>query len=68
MAETGYTRLPVVARGQDGALVGLVSLEDLLKARGRTLEAERRREHVLPMHLFFPPRAGRLEGAADPGA
>jgi H+/Cl- antiporter ClcA len=65
MAETGHTRLPVVARGKDAALIGLVSLEDLLKARARSLEAERRRERVHPMHLFFPPRAGRVEDAAE---
>jgi H+/Cl- antiporter ClcA len=65
MAETGHTRLPVVARGPQAALLGLVSLEDLLKARALNLEAERRRERVHPMHLFFPPRAGRAEGAAD---
>jgi CBS domain-containing protein len=68
MAETGHTRLPVVGRGQDGALLGLVSLEDLLKARARSLEAERRRERVHPMHLFFPPRAGRVEDAAESAA
>ena len=59
MAETGHTRLPVVSREPGGALLGLVSLEDLLKARARNLEAERRRERVHPMHLFFPPRAAR---------
>ncbi|MGE5127178.1 MAG: chloride channel protein [Betaproteobacteria bacterium] len=64
MAETGHTRLPVVARGPQAALLGLVSLEDLLKARALNLEAEQRRERVHPMHLFFPPRAGRAGGAA----
>ena len=59
MAETGYTRLPVVSRDSGGTLLGLVSLEDLLKARARNLEAERRRERVHPRHLFFPPRAAR---------
>ena len=34
MAETGLTRLPVVER-QDGALVGMLSLTDLLTRRGR---------------------------------
>ena len=64
MAETGHTRLPVVSRGPQAALLGLVSLEDLLKARALNLEAERRRERVHPMHLIFPPRAGRAEGVA----
>ena len=57
MAETGLTRLPVVARDDGRRLLGLVSLGDLLKARALNLEAERRRERVHPMHLFFPPRA-----------
>jgi CBS domain-containing protein len=64
MAETGHTRLPVVSRGPEGTLLGLVSLEDLLKARTRNLEAERRLERVHPMHLFFPPRAARDEEEA----
>jgi hypothetical protein len=59
-----YTRPPVVPRGAGGTLLGLVSLEDLLKARARNLEAERRLERVHPMHLFFPPRAAREEEEA----
>ena len=46
MAETGLTRFPVVERGTM-KLVGIVALEDLLKARARNLEAERRRERLL---------------------
>jgi CBS domain-containing protein len=45
MAETGVTRMPVVTR--DGTLVGIIALKDLLTARTRLLEAERRRERVL---------------------
>jgi len=56
MAETGHTRLPVVTRGSDPELVGLVSLEDFLKASARHLEAEKRLERVHPMRLFFPGR------------
>jgi CBS domain-containing protein len=51
MAETGRTRMPVVSR-DDGTLVGLIALADLLKARTKVLEAEHRRERVLGMHLF----------------
>ena len=51
MAETGRTRMPVVERDNPGKLVGLVSLTDLLRARTRNLEEERRRERVL---LRFP--------------
>jgi CBS domain-containing protein len=53
MAETGVTRMPVVERGETGTLAGMVSLHDLLRARTRTLEEERRRERVLRIHLPF---------------
>jgi hypothetical protein len=33
-------------------LVGLVALPDLLKARVANLEAERKRERVLPFRIF----------------
>ncbi|HEX2714589.1 MAG TPA: chloride channel protein, partial [Candidatus Acidoferrales bacterium] len=54
MAEKGITRMPVVERPGSAKLVGMVSLDDLLKARVRNLEEERRREIVLPLHLVFP--------------
>jgi CBS domain-containing protein len=56
MAETGVTRFPVVERDGSRRLVGMVSLDDLLKARAHTLDAERRRERVLPLRLKFPLR------------
>jgi chloride channel protein, CIC family len=56
MAETGYTRLPVVERIDPQNLVGMISLHDLLKARGRSLEEEHRRERVLHLRLQFPLR------------
>ncbi len=56
MAETGFTRFPVVENDGSGRLAGMVSLDDLLKARAQTLEAERRRERVLPLRLKFPLR------------
>jgi H+/Cl- antiporter ClcA len=59
MAETGLTRLPVVERDGSNKLVGMISLNDLLKARTQTLEAERRRERVLPLRLKFPLRKGK---------
>jgi CBS domain-containing protein len=61
MAETGLTRFPVVERGEPGKLLGLISLKDLLKARALNLDAERRRERVLPLHLVFAPRTRRPE-------
>jgi len=36
-----------------------VSLDDLLKARSHTLDAERRRERVLPLRLMFPSGWGK---------
>jgi CBS domain-containing protein len=50
MAETGLTRLPVVERTEN-RLVGIVSLNDLLAARARTLDAEQRRERVISPRL-----------------
>jgi len=53
MAERGITRMPVVEPATRKFL-GLVSLADLLKARARHLEEERRREQVLSLRFFFP--------------
>ncbi len=61
MAETGLTRFPVVER-EGGKLVGMIALFDLLAARVRTLEAERRRERVLPVRFFLPTGRGRARG------
>ena len=61
MAETGYTRMPVVDQGR---LVGMVSLEDLLNARARNLTEERTRERVLRLRLPFRAVAGRAERTA----
>jgi CBS domain-containing protein len=55
MAENGVTRMPVVERGSR-RLLGLVSLEDLLKARSRHLEEERRREQIIRWRYFRPAR------------
>ncbi len=54
MAETGFTRFPVVARDNPRKLLGMISLNDLLKARVRSLEEERRRERILRLRLLFP--------------
>lgn len=56
MAETGFTRLPVVERDNPHKLLGIISLNDLLKARARNLEEERHRERVLRMRFLFPTR------------
>jgi H+/Cl- antiporter ClcA len=54
MAVTGLTRFPVVERTDRRKLVGIIALTDLLKARARNLEAEHRRERVLPVRLILP--------------
>jgi CBS domain-containing protein len=54
MAETGLTRFPVVERGDVPRLVGMITLEHLLTARVRYLEAERRRERVMRVKVAFP--------------
>jgi CIC family chloride channel protein len=51
MAETGFTRMPAVDRGDSRKLVGMISLEDLLHARTRNLTEER--ERVLRIRLPF---------------
>jgi chloride channel protein, CIC family len=53
MAENAITRLPVVERST-GKLLGLVSLDDLLKARARHAEEERRREQTLTLRFLMP--------------
>ena len=59
MAETGKTRLPVVERAGSQKLVGLISLRDLLHARVRAMEEERKRERVLRIRLpGAPARTG----------
>lgn len=53
MAETGFTRVPVLASHTDTKVVGMISLEDLLRARARNLAAERHRERVIRIRLPF---------------
>jgi CIC family chloride channel protein len=47
MVESGFTRLPVLDSDGEKRLLGMVSLDDLLRARSRNLEEERSRERVL---------------------
>ena len=66
MAGKGVTRLPVV-EADTRKFLGLVSLSDLLKARTRHLEEERRRERVLSL-WFFLPGGGVEDEAQTPAA
>jgi CIC family chloride channel protein len=61
MAEKGLTRMPVVDP-TTRKFLGLVSLNDLLKARARHLEEERRRERTLSFKFF---RAGQSRSQVD---
>ena len=65
MAETGFTRLPVVESEESRKLVGMVSLHDLLLARSRSLEEERNRERVLRIRLPFGSRGPAAVGAIE---
>ncbi len=51
MAETGFTRFPVVENGVTRRFAGMIGLADLLRARGRILEAEQRRERIFASPL-----------------
>jgi chloride channel protein, CIC family len=64
MAEQSVTRLPVLDT-VSGKFLGLISLDDLLKARARHLEQERRREQSLNWRLFLP--SGRRDNPSRTG-
>jgi CBS domain-containing protein len=53
MAESGFTRFPVLDPAGDGKIVGMVALSDLLRARSKHLEDERARERVLRIRMPF---------------
>jgi len=57
MAETGFTRLPVIDPDDPGKQLGVVTLEDLLRARTHNLTEERERERVLRINLPGAERA-----------
>jgi CBS domain containing-hemolysin-like protein len=53
MAESGFTRFPVLDPNGNKKIVGMVSLKDLLLARTRNLEDERARQRVLRIRMPF---------------
>jgi CBS domain-containing protein len=65
MADKAVTRLPVVELST-GKFLGLVSLDDLLKARSRHLEEERRREKTLKLRFFLPGSRVKTEAETPP--
>jgi H+/Cl- antiporter ClcA len=65
MAENGVTTLPVITPLDDNAVVGQITLNDLLKARVRVLHEERQRERTFKLQRPFASRAnGRSEAKA----
>ena len=68
MAATGLTRFPVVKQDNQRELVGLIGLQDLLKARELSVATEHHRERVLrlrvPSSLRW--RGSRSDGQAVP--
>ena len=64
MAETGVTRLPVVDHAT-GKFLGLIALEDLLKARTKHLEEERRREQPLKLRFLFAGEESESDAAVE---
>jgi CIC family chloride channel protein len=51
MAEKQFTRMPVLDPDDGHKLVGMISLEDMLSGRARTLTEERTRERVLRLRV-----------------
>ncbi|HEX2330871.1 MAG TPA: chloride channel protein [Candidatus Angelobacter sp.] len=62
MATTQLTRFPVVKQGNDPELLGMVAIEDLLRARELSMEEEHHRERVLRLRI---PASLRWRGPAD---
>ena len=54
MAERRVSALPVVERGDAGALLGLIVIEDLLQGRLRDLQEERDCERVIKIERLWP--------------
>lgn len=64
MAQQGVTRMPVVQSG-DGKFLGIISLDDLLKARSRHLEEEQRRDRTLWLPYFGQPRSASIKPTSE---
>jgi CBS domain-containing protein len=53
MASSGFTQMPVLEEPGKNRLVGMISLEGLLRARAHNLSEERDREQVIRIRLPF---------------
>jgi len=62
MAATTLTRFPVIKRGPDPELMGMIAIDDLLKARELSLDEEQRRERVLRLRI---PASLRWHGPSE---
>jgi hypothetical protein len=54
MANTGFTRLPVLSRDEPRRIEGMLTLTHTLKAKRRHVEEETRRERVRAVDLLVP--------------
>jgi CBS domain containing-hemolysin-like protein len=68
MADSGFTRFPVLDPSGNGKIMGMVSLKDLLHARTRNLEDERARERVLRIRTPFGRQRGEQKVALTENA
>jgi chloride channel protein, CIC family len=55
MAETGLTRMPVVAH-DTAKLVGIIGVRELLTARSRSYEREQKRQRIVEFQRWSAPR------------
>ncbi len=66
MAETGVTRMPVIARGAEPRLLGIITLPALLAGRLRDLQEERESERLLRVAALRPWRTpAAVEAGVD---
>ena len=68
MAAAGIGVMPVVERGDDGHLIGLITQFDLLAARQKLLEEERRAERVLTLRRVQAPAEPAVTEGVGVGA
>jgi CBS domain-containing protein len=61
MADSGFTRMPVVARDDHTRMLGIISLKDLLSARLSSLDEERVRERTLRVRTPFSRSRASIE-------